>query len=412
MENVILKGDCLVELKKLDDCSIDSIVTDPPYELGFMGKKWDASGIAYQVELWEECLRVLKPGGHLLAFGGTRTYHRMVVAIEDAGFEIRDNIHWTYGSGFPKSLNIGKQKGTEQWQGWGTALKPSHEPIVVARKPLTGTVAGNVLEHGTGALNIDGSRIGTQDSIPVKTNNNITGSSYASDTSYRERDTVYTPSYSGRWPANTVLTHSTECAETCVTGCPVLELDKQSGNVKGASSNSNGATAAFTTPVSLGTLAGYGDSGGASRFFHQTAGWDHDWDTLVYISKPSKRERNAGLDGLPKKDNKFGNQKNGEDIGNGSVNDKFTTTPNNNFHPTVKPVALMRYLVKLVTPPNGIVLDPFLGSGTTAVAATLEGFKWIGCEMTEDYYTIIEGRVAHAQAEYKKQTEQLELTNE
>ena len=196
----LLKGNCLELLKTLEDNSIDSIVTDPPYELGFMGKSWDASGIAYNVELWKQALRVLKPGGHLLAFSGSRTYHRMVVAIEDAGFEIRDQIMWIYGSGFPKSLDVSKaidkaagaerpnrtvetggKSGShenptrhvtnartpatpeaQQWQGWGTALKPAHEPIVVARKPLIGTVASNVLEWGTGALNIDGSRVGTE----------------------------------------------------------------------------------------------------------------------------------------------------------------------------------------------------------------------------------------------------------
>jgi len=202
---MLLKGNCLETLKTLETASVDSIVTDPPYELGFMGKSWDNSGIAYSTDLWAECLRVLKPGGHLLAFSGSRTYHRMVVAIEDSGFEIRDQIMWLYGSGFPKSLNVskaidkasgaerevvGKRQGrgsqesnagheygikaglmnitapatpeAQQWQGWGTALKPAHEPIVVARKPVEGTVAQNVLTYGTGALNIDGSRVGTE----------------------------------------------------------------------------------------------------------------------------------------------------------------------------------------------------------------------------------------------------------
>ena len=154
-------GDCRVRLKELADNSIDSIVTDPPYELGFMGKSWDASGIAYDVTVWQECLRVLKPGGHMLAFSGSRTYHRMACAIEDAGFQIRDQIMWVYGSGFPKSLNIGKQDGCEVWDGWGTALKPAHEPIVLARKPLDGTVAKNVLTHGVGGINIDGCRVGS-----------------------------------------------------------------------------------------------------------------------------------------------------------------------------------------------------------------------------------------------------------
>ena len=393
----VLVGSCLDRLKDLPDASIDSIVTDPPYELGFMGKSWDASGIAYNVELWTECLRVLKPGGHLLAFGGTRTYHRMVVAIEDAGFEIRDSIHWIYGSGFPKSLDVSKaidkQAGAErpvigkakhsqpaksghhagstakhikpveegrftpdvtapatdaakQWAGWGTALKPAHEPIVVARKPLAGTVAANVLAHGTGALNIDECRIGefvnTTPSGIDRYNQN-----YVNDGAERATIEGTTSGATGRWPANVIFDKAAG-----------VELDAQSGIE-------------------------------ASRFF--------------YCAKPGKKERNAGLEGLPESTSKFGNQKNGEDNGDGSVNDKFTTAPKQNFHPTVKPVALMRYLVRLVTPPNGTVLDPFLGSGTTAVAAIREGFDWVGCEMTADYLPIIKGRVTHAVTEAAKE---------
>jgi len=304
---MLTQGDCKKLLATLPDNSVDSIVTDPPYELGFMGKSWDNSGIAYSVELWSQALRVLKPGGHLLAFGGSRTYHRLASAVEDAGFEIRDQIMWLYGSGFPKSLNL-----KDEWQGWGTALKPAHEPIVVARKPLIGTVATNVLTYGTGALNIDGSRVGTTDAL-------------------------------GRWPANVIHDGSEK----------VLEY--------------------FGEP---------------QRFF--------------YCAKASKSERNAGLEGLPEKGKVFNGQ-NAEPSGNakGSVENKFSTKPSQNFHPTVKPIALMRYLVKLVTPPNGTVLDPFLGSGSTAVAAILEGFNWIGCEMTEDYWPIIEERVAWAEAQPK-----------
>lgn len=324
----------------MPDNSVDSIVTDPPYELGFMGKSWDNSGIAYNVELWSQAFRVLKPGGHLLAFGGSRTYHRLASAVEDAGFEIRDQIMWIYGTGFPKSMDVakamdksagvqgekvgertfgktstgqgsgwnenavaatGKQdvfapasEESKKWKGWGTALKPAHEPIVLARKPVIGTVANNVLTYGTGALNIDGSR------VEIGTGETKT---YAD----RTKLTVTTVDQ-GRWPANVIHDGSEE----------VLEY--------------------FGEP---------------QRFF--------------YCAKASKSERNAGLEGLP------------------------------NFHPTVKPIALMRYLIKLVTPPNGTVLDPFLGSGTTAMAATLEGFKWIGCEITKDYWPIIEARVAWAE---------------
>ena len=362
----VLYGSCLDRLKDLEDASIDSIVTDPPYELGFMGKKWDASGIAYNVELWQECLRVLKPGGHLLAFGGTRTYHRMAVAIEDTGFEIRDSIHWVYGSGFPKSHNVSiaidkeagamKHRGkrtsvagniaqgeqvepaksmpshegitdaAKQWNGWGTALKPAHEPIVVARKPLVGTVAANVKEHGTGAINIDGCRIGTDgecfDDLKGRPITKLaTRRADESDEEYRQR-VLESPGQQkaleklkdlGRWPANIIFDEAAGA-----------ELDEQSGLE-------------------------------ASRFF--------------YCPKPAKSERNAGGD---------------------------------NKHPTVKPINLMRYLVRLVTPPNGTVLDPFLGSGTTAAAAILEGFRWTGCEMTDDYLPIITGRVAWAE---KKATE-------
>ena len=303
---MLLKGNCLDTLKTLDTASVDSIVTDPPYELGFMGKSWDNSGIAYSTELWAECLRVLKPGGHLLAFSGSRTYHRMVVAIEDSGFEIRDQIMWLYGSGFPKSHNL-----KDEWQGWGTALKPAHEPIVVARKPLIGTVANNVLTYGTGALNIDGSRVGT-DEVMGHGGRQFSEIGYKGDT---KNDGSYKTEQhpAGRWPANVIHDGSDE------------------------------------------VLAGFPNEAG--RFF--------------YCAKASKSERNAGLDDVA------------------------------NTHPTVKPLALMRYLIKLVTPPGGTVLDPFLGSGTTAVAATLEGFEWIGCEMTEDYWPIIEARVVWAQNQPK-----------
>jgi site-specific DNA-methyltransferase (adenine-specific) len=329
----LLKGNCLETLKTLETASVDSIVTDPPYELGFMGKAWDNSGIAYNQNLWAECLRVLKPGGHLLAFSGSRTYHRMVVAIEDSGFEIRDQIMWLYGSGFPKSHNL-----KDEWQGWGTALKPAHEPIVVARKPLIGTVANNVLTYGTGALNIDGSRVGTE--TVVTTNGKGFNGSFEGGTNNNggaERE--------GRWPANVIHDGSDEV----LAGFPESKSGK--AGIRTSDGFNNGVYG-----NGMGIKAGqpngeYGDSGSAARFF--------------YCAKASKSERNAGTDGA-------------------------------NNHPTVKPLALMRYLVKLVTPPGGIVLDPFLGSGTTAMAAVMEGFDWVGCEMTEDYWPIIEARVEWA----------------
>lgn len=312
MKTQLLKGDNLELLPTLADNSIDAIVTDPPYELGFMGKSWDSSGIAYKVALWAECLRVLKPGGHLIAFGGSRTYHRLACAVEDAGFEIRDQLMWVYGSGFPKSLNL-----KDDWQGWGTALKPSHEPMVLARKPLgEKTVAENVLRWGTGALNIDGCRVGESQ----------VGNDYSSKT------------VMGRWPANFIHDGSDE----------VLELFPE------------------TKPATES----------AARFF--------------YCAKASKAERNAGLDALPIKRPDTRTQS-----GMGTFDEKGVQ-PQRNFHPTVKPIALMRYLIRLVTPPNGTVLDPFAGSGTTLVAAIQEKVNSIGIELTEDYWPIIEGRTQHA----------------
>jgi len=403
---VILKGNCLETLRTLADNSVDSIVTDPPYELGFMGKTWDNSGIAYNQDLWAECLRVLKPGGHLLAFSGSRTYHRMTVAIEDAGFEIRDQIMWLYGSGFPKSLDVSKAidkaAGAERevvgqnryaarrpseaanspvgfsdsmggsatanitapvtpeaqrWQGWGTALKPAHEPICVARKPLTGTVASNVLEWATGALNIDGSRVGTETlgggTMPdLRDVGRMSKEAIGIDklsfgqTSGAKR--IEHPEYTGRWPANVIHDGSEEVLAAFPTS--------KSGGLNGKSifSAESTKTAASMFSGMAGKPRNYvsePNEGSAARFF--------------YCAKASKSERNAGLD-------------------------------KQNFHPTVKPLALMRYLVKLVTPPGGTVLDPFLGSGSTAVACVLEGFDWIGCEMTEDYWPIIEARVEWA----------------
>ena len=361
-------GSNLDILPTLPDNSVDSIVTDPPYELGFMGKSWDSSGIAYSTELWGECLRVLKPGGHLLAFSGSRTYHRMVVAIEDSGFEIRDMISWISNKTFPKSHNIEKATQSEEWKGWGTALKPTVEPIVMARKPLIGTVAENVLTYGTGGLNIDGSRIATTDRF----GGGAKGSSGFAANYDAEGWTA--GSDKGRWPSNVILDPYT--AEL---------LDEQSGQVRSNHNKTNNNSGfgdsyvggRLTRPVS-GPM--YSDSGGASRFF--------------YVAKASKRDRNEGLEGLPFGESKFGNQKETVD---GSLNSKHRGAPRQNFHPTVKPTDLMRYLIKLVTPPGGVVLDPFTGSGSTGKAAILEGFDFIGIELTAEYLPIIEGRLAHAE---------------
>lgn len=346
---MIIHGDCLRELKAMSDSSVDSIVTDPPYGLSFMGKKWDYE--VPSIEIWRECLRVLKPGGHLLSFAGTRTYHRMACNIEDAGFEIRDQIMWLYGSGFPKSHDISKAidkaageyvpgevlpssrksdasqtgiattfrektasnpqtESAKQWQGWGTALKPANEPIVVARKPLEAglTVAANVLKYGTGALNIDASRIETNgDTSNQRKSKNGHGGVVTNFSSGKPGEGFdYNPQ--GRWPANVLLDEESSAS-----------LDLQVGD-------------------------------NVSRFF--------------YCAKASKSERGEG-----------------------------------NVHPTVKPVKLMEYLIRLVTPPNGKVLDPFAGSGTTLIAAVKNNFEFIGIERESEYVQIIRARVKQAQLE-------------
>jgi len=388
----LVNGDCLEVLKTLSDASVDAVVTDPPYELGFMGKGWDASGIAYNVDLWRECLRVLKPGGHLLAFGGTRTYHRMAVAIEDAGFEIRDSLHWIYGSGFPKSRNL-----DGEWSGWGTALKPAHEPVVVARKPLVGTVAANVLAHGTGALNIDGCRVaGVMDGHWGGKQNSSIGFGGTTPTGFQS--SAHT---AGRWPPNILLSHTPECAETCAEDCAVVEMDRQSGMAKPkpARKGRRGGTA-WQGRSGLGSPDGIGAwpedaGGGASRFF----------PVFRYQAKASRSEREIGCKDLPEVVARSGMGGTMPIDDNGNARDRFSVKAKNH-HPTVKPVALMAWLVKLVTPPGGTVLDPFMGSGTTGVAATQEGFGFIGIEREPEYFRICKARVASA---VPAQPEQKEL---
>lgn len=448
----LIHGDCIEVLRSMPDCSVDAVVTDPPYGLSFMGKKWDYD--VPSVEVWAECLRVLKPGGHLLAFAGTRTQHRMAVRIEDAGFEIRDMIAWVYGSGFPKSLDVSKaidkrggaqvawfgpwfrkwreqnnvtqkqvaalfpsktggltgcvanwelgfnmptpeqfnlmrakfglpfdsideaerevvgeknsglsagsgntvgkftdsrnERGmvnitapatdaAKQWQGWGTALKPALEPITVARKPLIGTVAENVLQHGTGAINVDGARVGTGDVILF--NRKPEGLTISG---WKENNrNPYQQSPQGRWPANFIHDGSEE-----VVGLfPITKSGKMvPQHTRTTNGSPNGIYGKFDKEHPLSET--YGDSGSAARFF--------------YCAKASKADR-------------------GE----------------NNHHPTVKPTDLMRYLCRLVTPPNGIVLDPFMGSGSTGKAAALEGFSFIGIEREAEYVAIAQARINH-----------------
>lgn len=387
-------GDCLETLRAMESASVDAVVTDPPYGLAFMGKRWDYD--VPSVEVWAECLRVLKPGGHLLAFAGTRTQHRMAVRIEDAGFEIRDMIAWVYASGFPKSLDVSKAidkaAGAErevvatrpkrgafggvayaqdawtlsqanqpldlsittpatdaarQWQGWGTALKPALEPITVARKPLDGTVAENVLAHGTGAINVDGCRVGTE--RPPTTAKDFAGwrrTEGRTDTQEAQPDTDTnkgdTDTNKGRWPANLIHDGSDE----------VVRLFPQSGNGGGkptiAKRERNKGWCNSSPGEGVDAIDNYGDSGSAARFF--------------YCAKAPGGDRWDG-----------------------------------NHHPTVKPVDLMRYLVRLVTPPGGLVLDPFCGSGSTGVACVLEGFRFVGCEREAEYAAVARDRLGLAE---------------
>jgi DNA modification methylase len=375
-------GDCLDVLRTLPDASVDAVVTDPPYGLAFMGKKWDYD--VPSVAIWAECLRVLKPGGHLLAFAGTRTQHRMAVRIEDAGFEIRDMIAWVYGSGFPKSLDVSKaidkaagaerevireatpppagfKSGTfdnrgpnsfgngaittpateaaQQWADWGTALKPALEPITMARKPLAGTVAANVLQHGTGALNVDGCRVGTEGTHRVRTPDDF---GIVNDDGWMPTPGI-NGSSSGRWPANLIHDGSDE----------VVGLFPESGSGNGrptvAKRQRNKGWCNSSPGQGVAAIDNFGDSGSAARFF--------------YTAKASKDDRDDG-----------------------------------NTHPTVKPTDLMRYLCRLVTPPGGMVLDPFMGSGSTGKAAMLEGFGFIGIEREPSYHAIAERRIRQAGA--------------
>ena len=401
-------------MSEMADNSIDAVVTDPPYELGFMGKSWDASGIAYNTEVWRQCLRILKPGGHLLAFGGSRTYHRLACAIEDAGFDIRDQIMWVYGSGFPKSMNIGKAidkaagasrevvgvgksgknrnilnaanypdtfggdyeiteaatQEAKQWEGWGTALKPAHEPIVVARKPVNGTIAQTVMTWGTGGINIDDCRVAfvsENDKFESTTKNqheDFGTEPMTNNTTYGDYSMVKPTNYNppGRWPANFIHDGSDE----------VLNLFPNSKG--GAYPSKRGQAVATSFASGQETEGGFramGDDGSAARFF--------------YCAKPSTAERNAGLDGLQKK-----KADTRSDVAAGMWKDK--NAAHQNHHPTVKPITLMRYLIRMVVPPNGIVLDPFLGSGTTGVAAIQENIDWIGFEMNPDYAYIAHRR--------------------
>jgi len=428
----LINSDCIIAMKEMPDNSVDSIVTDPPYELGFMGKSWDSTGIANSVEMWSEALRVLKPGGHLIAFSGSRTYHRMAVAIEDAGFEIRDQIMWVYGSGFPKSMDISKAidkasgaerevigrnpndreqnsqidfngKGNgfitapataaaKQWQGWGTALKPAHEPMVLARKPIVGTVANNVLTYGVGGLNIDGSRVGRADDDISKGGygNGGIGVGGVGEGNGEGQNAEWIESTQGRFPANFIHDGSDEVIalfpNSAGAGGSVPNV-KITGYGNGIGNGQSIYTPNDRTEFNSG-------SGSAARFF--------------YCAKTSKRDRNEGLEGFEEKAKVFNGQSD-KPSGNakGSVEDKFSTQPSANNHPTVKPTELMRYLVRLVTPPQGTVLDPFMGSGSTGKACAYEGFDFIGIDQSADYVEIARARIEFAL--HQEATKDMEL---
>lgn len=370
-ESRIYTGDCRAIMRHMltndyFDGSFDSIITDPPYEIGFMGKAWDKSGVSYDPATWELAFKLLKPGGHLLAFGGARTYHRIACAIENAGFDIRDQIMWIYGSGFPKSKNL-----DGDWDGWGTALKPAHEPIVVARKPFEGAVLTNVLQHGTGALNIDACRIAVGDEqlrtgtggIPCRHDDR-----YARNGS-GNRDQAETL---GRWPANVAHDGSDEV---------LAAFPDAPGQIANASSSSSRKTQNTYGAMKRGNEAAAqcarGDTGSAARFF--------------YCAKASRTERNAGLAGWDKRPL---NWSSGE-LSPGTFQSENTDRMVENYHPTVKPISLMRWLCRLVTPPGGTVLDIFSGSGTTGCAAALEGFSFIGIDERQEYVDIAQARIRY-----------------
>ena len=421
-------GDCLNILKMMieDEVFVDSIVTDPPYELGFMGRSWDSTGIAFQKETWELCFKVLKPGGHLLAFSGSRTYHRMAVAIEDAGFEIRDQVMWLYGSGFPKSMNVGKiidkklrgvgigksdpkspLHGTKrqkidgsnakhdmsplyktqnveyeyehdiskQWDGWGTALKPAHEPLVLARKPLSEkSIADNVLKWGTGGINIDECRVEGNDAKYPDTNPD-----------FRDQ---------GRQSKENMGIDKLSFGQT--ENVKRKKVVRKSRDENGVWTNNNSGMKAEGSE--------YADADPRGRF---PANVMHDGSDSIkklfedksryfYCAKTPKTERNQGLDNFPIKQTQGGGGGIGDykdDVNSASGKFGSEKAPSKNTHPTVKPIKLMKYLCRLITPKGGTVLDPFMGSGSTGMAAKEENFKFVGIEKEEQYFNIASARI-------------------
>lgn len=406
-EALILVGDCLERLREIPDESIDAVITDPPSSIAFMNLAWDKdkggreNWVGWMTEILSECLRVLRPGGHALVWSIPRRQHWTMLAVEDARFEIRDVILHIWGQGFPKSTNaaimIDKHLGAmghrgrahcayapgddfqgrdmakpeavethkgiteeaQRFQGFGSALKPSYEGWILARKPLDGTIAKNCIEYGTGALNIDGCRVGTSKNVPASPSNSSPQGAFSTGAwGNPGKD----PNV-GRWPPHLLLTHAADCGETCADGCPVAEMDAQSGvSVSRAGSPRKGAAGGGWGMTATGSE--YDDTGGASRFF----------PVFRYTPKPSTAEKSAGLEGR-------------------------------NLHPTAKPIALMRWMVRLVCPParpdghlQPVVLDPFAGSGTTGVAAVSEGADFLGIEMDPKFASYARDRICHAVA--------------
>lgn len=396
-------------LKSMEDNSVDAVVCDPPYELSFMGRRWDGSGIAFSVDFWREVLRVLKPGGHLLAFGGTRTYHRMTCAIEDAGFEIRDSVsvHWCYGSGFPKSLDASKAidaslgESPTAWQGFGTALKPAHEPIIVARKPLEGTVAANLLKHGTGAINVDACRVECNDLLQAPRSDPANRAGVVGIAMQAKSDKLRNASAQaesiertmdlGRWPPNLLLCHDPRCTDTCVEGCAVEEMGRQSGISTSHKWSFSTNNEVYCSGIG-GSSIWHPDTGTAARFF-PTFRYQHA--DFFYCAKASRAEREAGCEHLPAKSR--GEITGREDDAPGCDNPRSGKRASGgirNHHPTVKPIELMKWLVRLVTPPGGLVLDPFAGSGSTGCAAVAQGFRFLGLELLPEHVAIANARIA------------------
>jgi site-specific DNA-methyltransferase (adenine-specific) len=437
---LLLNGDCIEEMQKLidDGVQVDSVVTDPPYHLtsivkrfgkedsapaqfgtdgayaraskGFMGKEWDGGDIAFRPETWELALKLLKPGGHLLAFSASRNYHRMAVAIEDAGFEIRDQMMWLYGSGFPKSLNIGKAidkkqgnerevvgtrisafgdadssetsdgrnlwgkestkevnltKGNSEYEGWGTALKPAHEPIVMARKPLSeSSIVDNVLKHGTGAINIDGCRVEGNDAKYPDTN----------------------PDFRDQGKKSKEAIGIDKLSFGQVSGAERKKVVRKYPDMRGNKFNQTAGEKKYVTyeydPEDLqkGRFP--------ANVMHD--GLETEWARFFYCPKTSKSERHSNLDDHETSVGVNGNKWTDQDYRKG---DTKPTTERKNTHPTVKPVDLMRYLCRMVTPKGGTVLDPFMGSGSTGMAAKDEGFDFIGIEKEKEYFDICESRI-------------------